>query len=431
MVLTPKRSSRSLRLEPTNGLQARCPGARSLVLFALCWGAAAAQDIAPQMSPIVTFDAARDARPPTERPLSAAELKLIRERADAFYDVLKLAPSFRQPTSRVTLLTSWAVVEKGAVSQSYTAYWSSPRDVRRRADSSLWPVVGGGHNLLYFNTNWAPTADKLEDRATRGNFARELPGSGGPDKAFAMPRVLGEVGGGTLYADMLVLTRDGRSALEPAPLGPLLEAEQQRLRKLVTEQEAGFAKSLQELEVSMTPAAVAARRAKRAERWSKETRDPAALAKRLDAAERSDESDDQRQKERLSEPAVREPKSVWWGPRLALQAAEQRLGALDAAGRSAPACGRTDPAFSAGYDVRYEPAQGAAPDCLPMVRVRPGLVEPRRPTSEVQMVTVWFRESVCGLPLASGQPPQRGPCENIVPLMREVDWSALRRTWGW
>lgn len=402
-----------------------------LLAFALFSAATVAQDIAPQMSPIVTFDPARDMRPPTERQLNPAELKLIRERADAFYEVVKPAPSFRQPSKVVTLVTSWATVEFGAMSQEFTAYWSAPRDVRRRADSSLWPATGGAHYLLYFSTNRVPPASWLEDRATRANFGREIRVNGVPATAFAMPRVLSNLGGGTLYADMLVITRDGRSPLDPVPLGPLLEAEQQRLRKVVAEQEAMFARSLRELEASMTPPAIAARRAVREERWRKETRDPDALAKRLDAAERTDDSDYKRQKERFSVPASQDPKSVWWGPLLALQATEQRLAALDAAGRDAPACGRTDRAFSAGYDVRYEPATGAAPDCVPIVRIRPGLVDPRRPSSEVQLLTVWFAESICGVPLASGQPPQRGRCEYVVPLMREIDWSALRRVMGW
>jgi hypothetical protein len=66
-----------------------------------------------------------------------------------------------------------------------------------------------------------------------------------------------------------------------------------------------------------------------------------------------------------------------------------------------------------------------------MVQVRRDLIDPKRPTSEVQPLTVWSRESLCGLPLASGQPPQRGLCEQAVPLLRDIDWAAVRRAIGW
>lgn len=427
-------------------LAAAAPGALAAALlahvtraFALAAGlallcnVAAAQPLAPRISPIVTFDPDREgSRPPTQRPLTPAELKLARDRADAVYDAVKVTPGFRAPAEHTTLMTSWATVSpQRAVEQDFTVYWSSPKDVRPRADGSLWPVLGGAHRMLYVTTNRVPSAGRLIDRATRGNFGRDAGRHGLPFEAFAMPRVLGEAGGGTVYADMIVFTRDGRSALDPAPLGPLLEAEAQRLQKLVADQEAGFAASLRELEAAMTPPAIAARRAKRAERWKSETRDPLALGQRLDGAERTDESDHARQKERLSAPAARDPKSVWWGPRLALDAAQARLAALDTAGRAAPACGRVDTAFSSGNDVRYEPAAGAPPDCVPMVQVRPDLLDAKRPSGEVQLFTVWSRESLCGVPFATGQPPQRGPCENVVPLLRELDWAAVRRALGW
>jgi len=238
------------------------------------------------------------------------------------------------------------------VEQDFTVYWSAPNDVRRRADTSLWSVLGGAHRLLYFTTNRVPEARKLEDRATRGKFGRDRDSHGVPQDSFAQPRVLGEADGGTVYADMIIFTRDGRSALEAAALGPLLEAEAQRLRKFVAQQDAGFASSLRQLGGSMTPQAIAARRAKREERWKTESRDPAALAQRLDAAARTDEADTARQRPQMTEPAARDPRSAWWGPRLALATTEATLAGLDSAARNAPACGRVDPAFSTGNGVR-------------------------------------------------------------------------------
>ncbi len=401
--------------------------------LALLWTLAVAQPLAPQMSPIVTVDPYVEAnRPPGAFSLTAAELKLARQRADAVYDVVKATPAFHTPGENITLMTSGATVSPPrTMAQTFNAYWSAPSSVRRLATGALWPVLGGAHRLLYFTTNEVPGKHKLIDRETRGNFGRDAGKDGLGFDAFAMPRVLGELGGGMVYADMLVLTRDGRSVLEPAPVGPLLEAEVQRLLRLIADQEAGFADSLRKLEASMTPQAIAARRAKREERWKTETRDPVALARRLDAAERTDESDYRRQKERMSAPATRDPKSVWWAPRLALEAAQSRLASLDAAGQRAAACGRVDPAFLALDAVRFEPLAGAAADCVPMVQVRRDLIDPKRPTSEVQLLTVWSRESLCGLPLTSGRPPQSGLCEQAVPLLREIDWSAMRKAMGW
>ncbi|NMQ27663.1 hypothetical protein E4Q23_07785 [Candidatus Accumulibacter phosphatis] len=66
-----------------------------------------------------------------------------------------------------------------------------------------------------------------------------------------------------------------------------------------------------------------------------------------------------------------------------------------------------------------------------MVQVRADLVDPKRPTDEVRLLTAWSRKRLCGLPLASGQPPQRNLCEDAVPLLREIDWAAVRRAIGW
>jgi hypothetical protein len=106
-----------------------------LVVFVLLLFAAvpaqAGPTLAPQMSPIVTWDPDRDiSRPTTKRPLTAAEVKLGRERADRFYNVVKAAPSFSRPTRYVTLVTSWPVVaDSGVVRQRFTVYWSNPADV--------------------------------------------------------------------------------------------------------------------------------------------------------------------------------------------------------------------------------------------------------------------------------------------------------------
>ena len=400
-----------------------------IVAFALLPCALQAQPTGPGLSPIVTFDPDRGmiSRPPTQRPLTAAELKLARERAERFWDAVKVSPSFSQPLGLSTYLTSWAVIdEHGGFSQSFTAYWSDPRDVRRHKDGAFYGVMGGAHQLLYIETNFAPAGHNLVDPATRGNFSR--------DGVFAAPRTFGEIGGGTVYGDMIVFTRDGRSALEPAPLGPLLEGEIARLRKRIADMDAGNARALPELEASRTPQAVAERRARREERFRKDRprADAATMAREMDAAARSDESDYQRQKARLTPPATRDPKSISWGPRLALEADEQRLRGLDAAGAHAAACGRIDPAFAISDQVRYELASASGADCVPMVRVRRDLIDRKRPITEVQLMTIWFREGRCG-ERWEGAPPanRRDKCSHFVPLLREMDWTAARRAIGW
>jgi hypothetical protein len=387
--------------------------------------------LTPQMSPIITWDPDRDgSRPPTERALTAIEMKAARSRADRFYVLVKATPGFSSAPKHVTLVTAWPIVWDGAVQDRLYVYWSAPKDTLRRADGSLWPKMGGAHTIVYFQTNTAPMAAHLEDRATRGNFSRGFEESGRTSGVFAQPRTFGQVGGGTLYNEMLVITRDGRPALEPAPIGPLLEVEIARLSKVVGEIDRGTKRSLDQLEASMTPEAKAERRARRAERWKTQYRNPDTLARELDAADKSDESDYQAQKARLSAPATRDPKSTYWGPRLALEAAEKQKASLDAAGRQGGACGRVDPAFTAENGVRFEPVGSGGSTCVPMVRIRQDLVDRTRP-GEVQLLTVWMSESPCGEQFAGKPSLQSNRCDVAVPLLRELDWSAMRTVMGW
>ena len=297
--------------------------------------------LTPQMSPIVTWDPDRESsRPPTKRPLTAAELKAARARADRFYDLVKATPSFSQPAKHVTLVTAWPIVlDGGALSEHFYAYRSAPKDVTGRTDGSLWPKMGGAHSLLFFQTNYPPLASHLEDRAV-ARYTRTIENDGPSYQVFSQPRTFGELGGGTLYNGILAITRDGRSILEPAPLGPILTGEIARYQKSIADLDRGTKSSLEQLEASMTPQAKAERRAKRAERWKTQFRKPATLASELDAADKSDEADYQRQKERLTPPAARDPKSVYMGSAPALEALEKRLASLDDAGRgAAPAAG--------------------------------------------------------------------------------------------
>jgi hypothetical protein len=392
-------------------------------------GAAYAQPVGVEMSPAVTWDPYNEVlQTSPEGRLTAADLKLARERAARLFAVVKLAPSFNRPTDHATLMTSTVRKASGAVvNQSFTPYWSSPGSVRRGKDGVLMPRLGGVHRLLYIETNRAPAT--LVDGATRGEFSR--PGDDGQaDGYFAAPRTFGEIGGGTIYADRLVFTRDGRSALVPAPIGTLLQIEVARLTKLANDVEAGFARQLKDLDASMTPQAVAEQRARRERIWSKETRDPAALVRRLDAAHRTDEYDYQRQAEYFSLSAPRIPSSILWRPRLALEAAQARLAALDAAGRQQPACGRMEPGFDSQSGVRFEVA-GTMPDCVPMVQMRPDLVDPKGPVTEVQLLTVWFN-TVCGEHFGGKPRVLRDDyCESFVPLLRELDWAAARKVLGW
>jgi hypothetical protein len=387
--------------------------------------------LTPQMSPIVTWDAERDiSRPPTKRPLTAAELKAARARADRFFDLVKATPTFSQPAKHVTLVTAWPVVlDDGALSERFYAYRSAPADVRIRPDGSLWPKMGGAHTVLFFQTNYPPLASHLEDRGVE-RFSRTIEGDGAAYDVFSQPRTFAEVGGGTLYNGLLVITRDGRSILEPAPLGPILAGEIARYQKSIADLDRGTKSSLEQLEASMTPQAKAERRAKRAERWKTQFRNPATLASELDAADKSDEADYQRQKERLTPPAMRDPKSVYWGYRLALEALETRLASLDEAGRRGGACGRMDPVFSPQNGARFEPAAAGSTGCGPIVRIRRDLVDLKRPNA-VQLLTLFLPDEPCGEQWAGKAMLQSDRCDVAVPLMRELDWTAMRAVMGW
>ena len=408
----------------------------SLALLIFGYAQAQAQ-VSPGMSPIVTWDAeivyGGVGRTPTTRPLAAGEVATAKRRAGQFFDVLKAVPAFSQPTTTATYLTSWAVVnESRLVEQQFIAYASNPRDVRRRADGALWGVMGGVHQLLFMYTNRAPNAANMTEREHNA-YTRQVD-VGGPTKGFfVQPRLVAELGGGQLYGSYLVITHDGRPALTPAPIGTLLETDIAFQRKTIADQERGWANSLRELEASMTPEAITARRAKREAHWQKETRDPAALAKRLDAAARTDEVDTQRQRERMSPPATQDPRSVYWGPRLALQALEQQLAKLDVPGRQAGACGWRDSAFHPGQDVRWAVVGTGAPaNCLAMVQIRSDLLAGAGKPDEVRIFIAWMSEEHCGLAWEGETRPRTSlRCAHHLPLLRGIDWAALRKSWGW
>ena len=123
----------------------------------------------------------------------------------------------------------------------------------------------------------------------------------------------------------------------------------------------------------------------------------------------------------------------YWGPRLALQALEQQLARLDATGRQAAACGWRDTTFHPGQDVRWAVAGAGAPaNCLPMVQIRADLLTGARKPDEVLIFIAWLSEEHCGL-VWPGDAGLRGSlrCAHHLPLLRGIDWAALRQSWGW
>jgi hypothetical protein len=373
------------------------------------------------------------------RRLNAAELGLAKQRYDAFYAAFTASEHFRTPRDRVHMVTSSATIDAPSegnrarspvLQQGITPYWTVPRDARRLPSGILTPKLGGAHDLVYFELNRIPRADLLEDRATHGDFSRGVQ-SGRHGGFFAMPRLLGNLGGGTVYADEIVLTRDGRSVLVPAPLGALLDVEITRLAEIVRTNESISADRRAEAVAMMAADKVAERRAKREEIWRRETRDPVALAKRLDAAHTSDIAEAERLRREAELPATPEPQHPAWGPRLALEAAQRLAASLDTAGRAQAACARKEPGFRNTAAVRFA-AAGSAADCVPMVQVRDDVLDPTRPLTEVQVLTVSFVGSRCGEVIGGVRPlPAGGRCGYSVPLLREMDWAAARRALGW
>ncbi len=373
------------------------------------------------------------------RRLTPPEVRLAQQRADGFYAAFTASRGFAAPRTRAHLVVSYAAIETPLetnrskapiLQQTITAYWSDPRDVTRKREGVLVPKLGGAHEGLSFELNYVPKAEQLVDRATAGDFSR-----GGGDLRhggyFAEPRLLGQLGGGTVYADVVVLTRDGRGVLEPAPIGKLLDAEIERLTPRIAEIERGFAESIRRAEASMTPDKVAERRAKRAAAWQRETRDASALAQRLDAAHRTDLADVERTRANFTIPQQPDPRHAYWGLKLALNAAEQLAAALGVPGRISPACARVEPGFVSGNGVRFVVA-GSTPDCVPMVQVRADLLEGKTPTTDAQLITIHFRDSKCGEVIGGVRAmPSEGRCAYAVPLLREMDWSAARRAMGW
>ncbi|MFY7973846.1 MAG: hypothetical protein ACOVOT_05435 [Rubrivivax sp.] len=398
-------------------------------------------EIGPQLSPGVSWEPHGPlTRAVGLRRLNPAEVALARQRYEGFYAALTASEHFRTPTDRVHMVTSSAAIQAPdegnrarapVLQQSITAYWTVPRDVRRLPSGVLTPKLGGAHDLVYFELNRVPRADLLEDRRTYGDFSRGVD-SGRHGGYFAMPAVMGNLGGGMVYADEIVLTRDGRPVLVPAPLGAVLDLEIARLAGIVRVNESIEASRRAEAEAMMAADKVAERRARREAIWARETRDPALLARRLDAAHAGDIAEAERLRRDSELPATPDPRHRTWGPKLALDAAQRLATSLDAAGRAPPACARKEPGFLSNVAARFAPVTGSGADCVPMVQVRDDVLDPTRPLDEVQVLTVSFVGSRCGEVIGGVRPlPAAGRCGRSVPLLREMDWSAARRAMGW
>jgi hypothetical protein len=394
----------------------------------------------PELSRGVSwFPHGPNTRPVGLRRLTTAEVALARRRAEAVFAAFRASPHFSTPRDRVHLVTSTAAIEGPAqgtrapapvLQQDITAYWSMPSSVRRLPDGILSPKLGGAHDLVYFELNRVPRADQFADPWTYGDFSRGVV-DGAHGGYFAMPATYGTLGGGTIFADVVMFTRDGRPALAPAPLGALLELEIARLSAIVAMNERISADRLAEADAGMTPAAVAERRAARERVWRRETPDAAVLARRLDAAHVSDSVAAIATRREAMLPETPDPRHPQWGPKLALTSSQNLLASLGATGRSQPACARKDPAFGSTATVRFV-AVGSATDCVPMMQVRGDLLDAARPATEVQLLLVQFRGSRCGAAVGGAAPvPGGGRCGYGVPLLRELDWGALRRAMGW
>jgi hypothetical protein len=408
----------------------------SVLLACRLEGQPAARPIVAEWSPGVAWDP-NIPRATGLRPLTATERQLAQQRAAGFHAAFGVAPSFRTPTDRAHLVVSDASVEprsptdrRPIVQQSVIAYFSVPRDTRRLPSGVLAPKVGGAHDLIVFELNRRPLADQLVDRATAGNFSRGVEPRR-PGGVFAMPRLFDAVGGGFVFADMLVFTRDGRSPLEPAPIGPLLDDEIARLTSLVDYARQASTDRVREAEASLAPAAVAERRATREAAWRRETPDPAVLTRRLDAAHRSDVAAVEQTRQDFGIPDSPTPGHRYREPKLALDAARALLAELGAAGRGRPACGWTEGDSDRSTATRYA-VVGTRTNCVPMVRVREDLLDPARPASDIQLLIIPFFESRCG-EMLGGATPYRpgGRCGYGVPLLRELDWGGLRAAMGW
>ncbi|MDX2183467.1 MAG: hypothetical protein SFW08_05720 [Gemmatimonadaceae bacterium] len=396
--------------------------------------------VGPELSPGVSWEPHGPyTRAVGMRRLNEAEVKLAKSRSDGFYKAFISSVHFRTPKDRAHLVVSAASIDapdmrNGARSPvlllGVGAYWSVPRDVRRLKGGILAPKLGGAHDLQFFYPNRVPTAEELEDRFTFPDFSRHVVGQT-PKGYFAQPKEFGTIGGGSVFADVLVFTRDGRSVLEPAPLGALLDIEIARLDTIVRQNADIERDRLAEAEASLAPDQVEARRAKREAVWKRETPNAQVLAKRLADAHRSDLAEVERVRRDVAPLAVPNPRHRTSGPQLALATLRRLAASLDAAGRAQPACARKDPEFISSAAVRFEPL-GSTPDCVPMVKVRDDLLDPKRPMSDVQLMTVPFSAARCGEMLGGVRPyVEGGRCGYAVPLLREMDWGLLRQALGW
>lgn len=120
----------------------------------------------PGLSPVVTWDPelvyGGVARTPTSRPMTPAEARLSRERAERVFEALKAAPAFSRPERHATSLSSWAYLPtRTLLSQFFVVHWTVPRDARQRQDGAYFPMMGAAGESLTIDTNKPPRPGEL------------------------------------------------------------------------------------------------------------------------------------------------------------------------------------------------------------------------------------------------------------------------------
>ncbi len=235
---------------------------------------------------------------------------------------------------------------------------------------------------------------------------------------FLEPNKTGELGGFSVYDDVLVITRPGDTlwtAVSTERVLKFLMPDYQH----AAEQAVAYVKSKQRAYDEFMSAESQDRR--RREAQALRTAGGASAednARRLEVKQRRWEEDARKE----AETVAKDPK--WRAPGEAYEAARSMLSTLDAKARAGPACVMRDSTHSDKSGWKLVPM--GTPGCRPVVRTNPSLLNNKLPRSALQ---VMYARNIteCNRFLESSKQLRNNPgdCVAMAHLLRQVDWQRL------
>lgn len=367
----------------------------------------------------------------SERPLTDSEITLVRRRAEQIASALRSTRSLRDVAAEQFGIVTTARLDAAstAIQQRITLYVSSKSPLWRHSDTDLSFVRWAADEVLSIELNWRADPAAFVETPALQPLVRQLEPPAG-ETVFPVTDA-GSFGQAKLFANVIVMTPAGRPVVIPAPFGPVLDVELQRVQQRLAQMKRTRDDMQQRIDRLSDPRSVFERRRERELALARMPRfaqpHPRTLEERearLDEMHREDLRHIDTLRAFLNPDLDRDARS-------ALQAVETTLANLDATGRSRQACGRIDQTLDQDFRVRWS-ATGEIPECHPMWRMDPDLLTAARTAGQVKLAAVRLRAKSCVNSLARSLDASiSGTCAASIAILRELDWKAIDHALGW